>query len=420
MYATHKMAVIAAIAVGTILPSLVEGAPQPPLPKIRDFDIPTIERLGREIYTQDQLAWKATDIALAQRGGLRVMQRDGAKGWITVSVEGRDVVRMIRPTRGGPEALYDVTFAQGAEPVFSTPENRTLNSEEVAQYSARMLALDNIGQRCAEIYNTVALKDPESDGWLVWALAASTDEDKIITRGHYRFTISADGKSIRQKDALSTTCTQHSKRELQRQVPASAQALSVLQLSHVVSVKPPETFVFTSLSYPYTLFVGTNDGEVWKFDKGAVTGVSDDAPDPDGFSVRMHAAVTEVCSGILTNPNQTPPRFYPTKGTFKIIEAVERNPTFTLNVDPGFEVAGFICARKSIGPLPNDYKVLAGKAELMISDVGEGHPKRMGKLSRTDRIFRFEIIDGEPLTDDLKARIGARLDAFEKAATPAN
>ena len=72
MDARHRLAVIAAITVATILPSFVEGAPQPPLPKIREFDIPTIERLGREIYAQDQLAWKATDIALAQRGGLRV------------------------------------------------------------------------------------------------------------------------------------------------------------------------------------------------------------------------------------------------------------------------------------------------------------------------------------------------------------
>jgi hypothetical protein len=78
MDARHGLAVIVAIAAGACLPSFVYGAEQP-LPKIREFDIPTIERLGREIHAQDQLAWKATDVASAQRGGERGMRRDGMK-----------------------------------------------------------------------------------------------------------------------------------------------------------------------------------------------------------------------------------------------------------------------------------------------------------------------------------------------------
>src|SRR5215470_15702213 len=135
MSATHRLSVGALCAAATMVASFGYGAQQSPLPKIRDFDIATIERLGKEIYAQDQLAWKATDVALAQRGGERGLQRDGVKGWITESVGGSDVVRMIRVTRGRPEVLYDVTFAPGAAPMFSTPEDRSLNAEEISQYN---------------------------------------------------------------------------------------------------------------------------------------------------------------------------------------------------------------------------------------------------------------------------------------------
>src|SRR6185295_1161676 len=256
MDARRRLAAGALCAVAMLAPSFGRGAPEPPLPKIRDFDTATIERLGREIYAQDQLAVKATDVALAQRGGERGMQRDGMKGWITETADGKDVVRMIRVARAGPEALYDITFAPGSEPSFSTPDNRTLTAEEIAQYNARTLALNNIGKlRCSDRYNTVALKDPESDGWLGWALASTQDADAIVTRGHYRFTISPDGKSIRQKDALSTTCTQFSKKAMQREAASkNGTPVAALTINHIVSLKPIETYVFTSLSYPYTLY----------------------------------------------------------------------------------------------------------------------------------------------------------------------
>lgn len=57
---------------------------------------------------------------------------------------------------------------------------------------------------------------------------------------------------------------------------------------------------------------------------------------------------------------------------------------------------------------------------LSIKDVGEGHPTRIGELSRADGKFKFAIKEGDPLTPDLEARVAARLAAFEKAISPAN
>ncbi len=196
--------------------------------------------------------------------------------------------------------------------------------------------------------------------------------------------------------------------------------LAVLSMNHVVSGRPVETYGFTSLMYPYALFVGTRDGETWKFDKGAVTTVPDDAPDPDGLSARQIAGIAEGCLATVTNPNQMPPAFFNTKGFFKVIEPTERSPTFELKLEPGFQAVNIMCGRNNIVPSRNDYKVAVDGRNLSISDIGEGHPQRIGVLQRIDGKFRYEIERGEPLTDDLAARVAARLEAFEKAVQPAN
>jgi hypothetical protein len=421
MNAIRIVAVSASLTVGALLPSLGFGAAPEAPPKIREFDIPTIERLGQEIYTQDQFAWKATDVARAQRGGERGMRRDGMKSWITESVDGKDVVRMIRVARGGPEALYDVTFAQGAEPIFSTPADRTLTPDEIAQYNARMLALSNIKNSCSDRYNTVALKDPESDGWLVWALASTTDPNLLLIGGHYRFTISADGKSIRSSDALFRGCLRLDKREQAKAVAQNKNLVPSGQMvSHVVSLTPVETHVFASLTYQSVFHVGTNDGRAWKVDGNKVVGIEEDSPGVDGFSARALAAVEERCGATVTNPSQMPPAFYNTKGFFSVIQPMEHNQTFNLNVDKGFKVVGLHCGRLTIVPSPNDYKLITDEIELSIIDIGEGHPRRVGMLKRVDGKFRFEVTAGEPLTDDLRAKVDSRLGAFDKAVAPAN
>jgi hypothetical protein len=342
------------------------------------------------------------------------------KGWITESVDGKDIVRMIRVGRAGPEALYDITFVQGAEPVLSTPENRSLTPEEVAQYNARMLALNNIRESCADRYNTVALKDPESDGWLVWALASTTDANLLLIGGHYRFTISADGKSIRAKDALFRGCLRLDRRD---QVKTLAQNKDLVpsgqMVSHVVSLTPVETHVFASLMYQLVFHVGTNDGRAWRVDGNSITGIEEDSPGVDGFSARALAGIEERCVATVSNPSQTPRTYYNTKGFFRLIPLTEQ-PVFSLKLEPGFEAVQIICARRSIVPSPNDYKAVIGGTKLLVGDIGEGHSKRDSKLERVEGKFRFEITEGEPLTDDLRARVDSRLEAFEKAAGTAN
>ncbi len=397
-----------------VLPSLVEGAQQPPpLPPIREFDIATVERLGRAIYEQDQFAWMASDVAVAKRGGGQILERDGLRGWITERRDGKDVVRFIRLGADGPEALYDVTFAQGAEPVFTTPTDRKLSESELGQYNARMLALASIPRACTDRRNSVALKDPEGDGWLVWALASTTDPDLIVLRGHYRFTISADGKTIRAIDALSASCDQISRKKRAKDMPPDAEPAGLLS-SDIVSLTPAETYVFASLSYDVLIHVGTEDGNTWRVDGDHVSAVDQGAPGEDGSTARFMAGEREVCGLITSKLNETPKRYYVANGATHVISITETAEKYPALAEPGFKAEALACTRQDIVPSPNDYKVLAAGLSLNILDKGAGHPERSGTLELVDGKARFNV-KGAPLTDDLPVRVNARLEAFQKA-----
>jgi hypothetical protein len=128
-------------------------------PSIREFDIPTIERLGREMYEQDQLAWKATDVLRAAQSDneLRALKMHG---WIVDKNGVSDVVRFIHDGANGPEALCDVDFTDGKPSGCNKPSTIALSPDKLGQYKAHLLALANVQRPCSERYNTIALKRP--------------------------------------------------------------------------------------------------------------------------------------------------------------------------------------------------------------------------------------------------------------------
>lgn len=383
-----------------------------PSPAIRDFDIATIEKLGREIYEQDQWAWKATDVAFAQRSESE-RRADGLKGWITGFVDGSPRVRFVGGTGDKLEALYDVVFDAAGNAAFSIPADRTLSGEEIAQHDARALARSGANNKCSNTYNTVALKDPAGDGWLVWALAATTDADAIIFGGHMRFTVSADGKTVTTRDALSKGCTKFSRREIMSNAKEGAE-LAGLMLSHVVSLTPVETHVFAQLSYQIKIVISTLDGRAWKLDAGRVTNIDMDMAGFEGFAARIMAGFAEHCRIIASIDNADPKKFV-TADAPSMILATEGEAPFKLKMPSGYTAESVICGRLEIVPAPNDYKVVVAGYPLHILDIGAGHPQRMGVLEMDAGRFRFRMTDGPALTDDLIARVGKRLDGFQNA-----
>ncbi|MBV8801222.1 MAG: hypothetical protein JO208_15640, partial [Alphaproteobacteria bacterium] len=274
-----------------------------------------------------------------------------------------------------------------------------------AQYRARLLAFSNVDRPCSKSYNAVALPDPQSNAWIVWALAATGDPETIVIGGHYRFTISRDGSTLLGKDALSKGCL-----VLPKGKPASDEKGAGMILQHIVSLTPLETYVFASFSYGEPMIVGTLDGKAWRIDRDVVGEVNMDTPGWIGSAARHLAGLSENCKAMLKDGDDVK------NVDVKVIDNTEDKKKFEVPVPAGYTLSAVECVRNDIVPAPNDYRVLnfAG-VPLYIADKGAGHDYRLGAITRKNGNCEFTVIDGAPLTSDLNARIRARLDEFNHA-----
>jgi len=230
--------------------------------EIRKFDQATIEKLGVAIYDQDIRAATATDLLFAMKID---PAKEGLRGWIVEGDAKAMLVRFIREKDGLFEAFYDVTFEGKEVPVIAEPKNRKLTDAQIAQYKARSLALKNIKRPASRSYNFVILPDPVGDGFLVYALAATTEPNAVMVGGHYRFTISRNGERLERSDELFRSFMVLSTKP--KDLPPGA-TLEALTMTTLVSDMPLETHVYLSLLHRMAFYVGTPDEHVWKVQAG--------------------------------------------------------------------------------------------------------------------------------------------------------
>lgn len=236
------------------------------LPPIREFDIETIARLGREIYRHDQLAWVATDV-LMDKVGMDKMQQEGGRGWIVdTSQQDQALVRFVRAKGNGVEAAYDIVFVEGKKPKLVKPKQRELTKYQQERFDALHAAgrALSTGQHpwCGGNPNNVVLDDPDGSGFLVYFLRAKPSATAVPVGGHYRITVSSDGK-IEELDQLFASCLTMDR----NQVPQEAQA-AALAMTHFRSKTPLETHVFLSLQERLPFMVILEDGKVWAVEAG--------------------------------------------------------------------------------------------------------------------------------------------------------
>lgn len=232
--------------------------------EIRKFDKATIERLGVAIYEQDIRAAAATDLLLAKKIDA---VKEGLRGWIVEGDEKAMLVRFVREKNGVLEAFYDVTFEGGKKPGILMPENTKLSDAQIAQFKARLLAAKNITKPASRNYNIVILPDPEADGFLVYALAATTEPNAVMVGGHYRFTVSKDGEHLQRSDELFVSFMVLSTKPSGLPPGASLAALTVTTL---VSDMPLETHVYLSLLHKMPFVVSAANGSIWTVEKGTI------------------------------------------------------------------------------------------------------------------------------------------------------
>lgn len=232
--------------------------------EIRKFDKAMIEKLGVAIYEQDVRAAKATDLLFDKKID---PEAERLRGWIAEGGAKKMLVRFVRETNGTFEAFYDVTFDGQKDPTIAEPKDRKLTEDQMAQYRSRSLALKNIERPASPDYNVVILRDPEGDGFLVYALAATTEANAVMVGGHYRFTISRDGRRLERSDELFKSFMVLSTKP--KDMP-EGRTLAALTVTTLVSDLPLETHVYLSLLHRMPFYVGTANGHAWKVEKGKI------------------------------------------------------------------------------------------------------------------------------------------------------
>lgn len=243
---------IAAIAVAVLLGAVptwasAQSAPDP-IP-IEEWSTDKVSAMGQAIYRQDGAAWVATDAVMALWANAG--PPPGMAGWIVVEEGESQRVRFVREDGGNLRAAFDVVVRDGRAGPVEVVQDGVLSAEEKASFLARQTAISNIGRlRCSQALNTVVLDDPDSDGWLVWLLTATTDAGIVPMGGHYRFRISADGATVVRRDMLSNSCLNMARPQEGKQ--GEPEALFVTQL---VSQGPVETHVFLSLQLHLPIYV---------------------------------------------------------------------------------------------------------------------------------------------------------------------
>ncbi|MBW2704241.1 MAG: hypothetical protein JRF33_25760 [Deltaproteobacteria bacterium] len=233
-------------------------------PGIREFDMPTIEKLGKAIYERDGYAALATDILLAKVGDVKALHEAKVRGWIVVEDKGHFRVRFIKQGPEGFLPAFDVDFSSPEKGVAAKAEG-ALTEREVSQFRARQLAIREIKQPCSKRYNTVVLPDVDGEGFIAYCLAATMKTKEVFLGGHYRITVSADGKTVERVDRLSKGClTLPWGPNDKGQVPA------VLVTNHMVSPRPIEIHVWANLVSGMDLAIFTKDGTMWQVENGKV------------------------------------------------------------------------------------------------------------------------------------------------------
>lgn len=255
--------------VGLLAATGVEAA----TPLIRHFDRATTEALGRAMYEQDRRASIAADFVRDNFDPAA----ERLVGYITSGAPPHVRVRFIRTTADGYEAALDADFDDLLLPVLKRAEDSRLSTLEQAQIAARLTAARDSSTRCDGRYNTLALPDPDGDGWLVYAIATSIDADTIMVGGHVRYTINAAGDVIQDAEPLASACAEAPRAELER--AAATRGSEGLALRSSLATTPLETHVYLSLMYALPLYVVGTDLKMWQVDAGHMQ-VLRDKPGP--------------------------------------------------------------------------------------------------------------------------------------------
>jgi hypothetical protein len=219
------------------------------------------ERLGEELYLQDVVAAKATDMLLRVAGTIKP---GDLSGWIVVKDGGGNLTRFVRQTGEDVNVVYDVRIDVKGNAEVTKDNLRPLSATEMAMYLARRNALRAAPRDCSKNYNTAVMEDIDSNGWLVYILAA-TANDVIVVGGHSRIKVSADGKNVLAVTPLYQSCL-----TLQKPAAGKSSQSQAFSVDYPVANIPSEIHVYLNILHGYPVYVSTTKS-VWLVKDGKIS-----------------------------------------------------------------------------------------------------------------------------------------------------
>lgn len=253
------MSLLAALS----LAPAAQAADDAPPAQVEAWPLTQTGAVGSSIFLQDRAAARATDALLARFSG---KPPEGLIGWIVVPNGEDQLVRFLLGDPAAPRPGYDILVDKnGRAGAVTEAAGAALPDDHLVRYLARNTAASGIGAlRCAARYNAVVLDDPDSDGWLVWLLASTTDANKVPMGGHYRFHVSADGRTLEKREQLSGGCLDLDRRQAQQ----GGQTVG-LMTNVIVAPQPLEVHVFLSLLNRLPIYVMAGD-KLWAVQGGLI------------------------------------------------------------------------------------------------------------------------------------------------------
>jgi hypothetical protein len=234
---------------------------------IRPFPIPVIEQLGKELFRRDEMAARAFDLLFESHPESK---QAPIRGWVTEYNKERRFVYFIQERDSKLSLAYSIDFQKQDAPKIEDRAGIPLPEAVARRFSARKTAIDAIPNFMTKTYNFEVLDDPEGQGFLVYALAATKDPHEIVVGGHYRVTVSSDGKTAQRVDALSRSFL-----VLKKSTPDMPKGSEIkeLMMSHIVSSTPVETHVYLNLLHQIPFLVITSESDQWEVSAGRISKV---------------------------------------------------------------------------------------------------------------------------------------------------
>ena len=120
-------------------------------------------------------------------------------------------------------------------------------------------------------YDYVVLDDPAGSGFLVYALAKTKRKGDVITGGHFRVTVSADGSAAGPVDLLSQLI-RHPK-------PDAGKTVAAIASTQIGGKLPAETWIYSSELYELPMYVAMMaDGSLWAVANGRIVRSDEKGP----------------------------------------------------------------------------------------------------------------------------------------------